>query len=475
MVIKDLLFAAVAATAADGLVYEPCELSGVSGGPSLSAECFTVSVPEDRNLEDGTQIGLSAARIKANNRDADGDPLIMIAGGPGQSALESFIPHVRALRPVRQNHDIILVDQRGTGGSNALRCPDYDMESDVSPAQAAEQARRCLDELGVDPRHYTTAEAVLDLEVVREALGIEQWHVYGVSYGSRVGLEYLRHAPERVATLTLDGVVPADEVLGPMIAPFAQQAVDRMLARCADDAACREAFPDLSASLDRLLNRLSESPQAVSLRHPRTHQTTEVRLDRDRVAQVIRFAAYQPELLSLIPLMIHRAAVEGDWAPLAGQWLTLGEAMGDSISVGMHYAVICSEDVPFIDEEDAIAGSNSFLEQDPMELLKAVCSDWPVTDGDRREAVHSDRPVLLLSGELDPVTPPSWGEQAAATLSNSRHITLKGKGHNVVHLGCVPFLLRDLMAGTAPDALDAECLDNMRPTPFFIDFHGPSA
>ncbi|MDQ2069748.1 alpha/beta hydrolase [Natronospira bacteriovora] len=476
MLIRELLFAVAAATGTDSLSFEPCELRGSGRGSGVSAECFTVSVAEDWSRPQGNQITLRAARIPATQGDSERPPLLMIAGGPGQSALSSFVPHLRALRPIRQQHDIILVDQRGTGDSNPLVCPDAGMDS-ISVDEAAEHARDCLDRIGVDPRHYGTASAVRDLEVVREALGLSEWHVYGVSYGSRVALEYLRGSEAQVSSLTLDGVVPAEEILGPMLAPFAQRAVDRMLARCRDDERCRSAFPDLEGSLDRVMRRLGERDRPVRIRHPRTHEPTEVRLDRDRFAQMLRFAAYQPEMLALMPLKIHRAAEEGDWQPLAAQWLTLGESLDQTIATGMHYAVICSEDIPFLDEKDRIAQGNGFLGIDPLDLLIRICADWPVAEvGDQRwEPVRSDVPALLLSGELDPVTPPEWGEQVASQLSNSRHLVLRGKGHNVVHLGCVPFLMRDLLAGGEPGELDATCLDDMRPMPFFLDFSGPAA
>lgn len=465
------------AGAATGIEFESCTLEARGRPVSVDADCFEITVPVDRTDPDGETLTLSAARVPGTAREASKPPLLMLAGGPGQSALESFAPHVRALEPVRRDHAIILVDQRGTGESHPLDCPqDFD-QMENTPAEAAAFTRRCLEALEADPRHFTTSAAVADLEAVREALGLEQWHVYGVSYGSRLALSYLRRHPDRVATMTLDGVVPADETLGPMIAPFAERAVRRMLDRCEESAACSEAFPSLEAGFDAMLAELDASPRQVSLRDPLTFEPRTVELDRARVAQVLRFAAYQPDLLSIMPLLIHRAANEDDWAPLAAQWLILGESMGDMLSLGLHYSVVCSEDVPFIDETGLGPANDSseFFGTDPVELLRAACAEWPrgpVPD-DFHEPVESDRPVLLLSGELDPVTPPEWADQAAATLANSRHLVLTGKGHNVVHLGCVPFLMRDFLAAGDPQSLETECLDDMRAMPFFLDFSGP--
>jgi len=274
-------------------------------------------------------------------------------------------------------------------------------------------------------------------------------------------------------------VVPADKIIGPMIGPFAERAAKRMFERCLEDELCGKAFPELEENFETLMRELDDAVRTVELRHPLSNEPTQVELSRARVAQVIRFASYQPQVLSIMPLMIHRAAVKDDWSPLAAQWLVLGESMQGTLSVGLHYSIICSEDIPFIQEESDIGAEDGghFLGSDPVEMLKAVCSEWPAAEipEDFNQPLESDRPVLLLSGELDPVTPPEWGEHAAKRLSNSRHLTLKGKGHNVVHQGCVPFLLRDFLSGKKLDELDAECLERMRPTPFFLDFAGPGA
>ncbi|WP_406672443.1 alpha/beta hydrolase [Natronospira sp.] len=467
------LFFAASAAPAD---YEACSLRSGQLPETISAQCFEVSVPLDWSQPDGETIQLAAAWIAPRAGEAEGEPLLMLAGGPGQAALEAFIPHVRALGAVRQNHPIVLVDQRGTGGSARLECPDAGLAEAESAEEIGQAMQRCREALDRDPRHFTTQASAKDLDAVREHLGIEEWHVYGVSYGSRLGLHYLRRFEERVASLILDGVVPADEVLGPMLAPFAERAVKRMLQRCESSEDCREAFPDLEEGLRSLLESVAEEEREVSIRHPRSHEWTEVALNRQRIGQLLRFAAYQPDVLAIMPLLIHRAAREDDWAPLAAQWVTLGESLEGSLSIPLHYAVVCSEDISFIDEDSPFSEEDGLLGLNPLALLQAACAEWPRADipADFHQAVASERPVLLLSGELDPVTPPEWGDQAAATLDNSRHVILKGKGHNVIHHGCLPFLVRDFLRNRDPAGLDSDCLSAMRPMPFFLDFSGPA-
>jgi pimeloyl-ACP methyl ester carboxylesterase len=457
-------------------VFEDCVLRGPSNLRRVHAECASLEVAENPAVPDGRRIALRIARVPALSTHDARAPLVMLAGGPGQAATEAFIPLIGTLGPLRQRHELILIDQRGTGGSAPLTCPDASADAPYpeTAREAEEWAVRCLAELAGDPRHYTTSVAVDDLERVREALGIERWHVYGVSYGSRVALAYLRRHPEAIDRVILDGVVPADEILGPMLGPFAQQALEQMLQRCASDPECDEAFPDLEDSFERLMRSLENSPREVALRHPSHGGKVRTWLDRTRVAQVVRMASYQPQMLALLPLIIDRAARGGDWEPMAAQWLLLESMMEGMMTIGMHNAVICSEDMSFLTagmlpEEPGYLGTN------PIDLLEAMCAVWPAGEvpEDFHQPVRSERPTLLLSGELDPVTPPAWGEQAARTLINSRHLVVPGKGHNVLGSACLPWLARDFLRGDDPAELDAECLEKARPTPFFLDFSGP--
>lgn len=470
--------------AASTVGFEPCRLRDPDNLVRVDAECGRLEVPVDHAVEEPEDetLELRVARLPATRGgsgrgESEKPPMVLLAGGPGQAATEAFVAHARAFRPLRAGRELILVDQRGTGGSAALECPEEMAGSGDDLEQALGWARECaahLEAQDIKAGHYLTRDAVADLEAVREALGHEEWVLYGVSYGTRVAQQYLRAHEVRVAAFVLDGVLPADEALGPMIGPFAQRALDLMFKRCREDEVCAEAFPELEADFESVLEALETQEREVEIRHPRSNERTTVELDRGAVAQHVRFSSYLPESLALIPLLIHRAAHDEDWGPLAAQVLLSEEGMEGVINYVLHFSVLCSEDAPFIGLEDG--DPEHYLGEESSEMIAAMCELWPRGEiaEDFHEPVESDRPGLLLSGELDPVTPPQWGEQAAQGLTGARHLEVAGKGHGVGHLGCMPRILNDFLEARDPEAPDIECLERMRPTPFFLDFYGPA-
>ena len=227
-----------------------CRLTA-SSLPAAFGDCTTLSVPLDPSHPAAGSIDLFVARVAAQSATPRADPLLVITGGPGQSAVDFYLEARGAFEQVRRERDLVLVDQRGTGRSAAgFSCVVPD-DLAVDSAGAAELERfveRCMGELQHDPRFYTTSVAIEDLERVRAALGIEQWDVYGVSYGTRVAQHYLRRFPERVRAVVLDGVVPPPLALGPDTAREAQRALDRIFARCAADCRLCRAIPGFACA-----------------------------------------------------------------------------------------------------------------------------------------------------------------------------------------------------------------------------------
>ncbi|UCE84753.1 MAG: alpha/beta fold hydrolase, partial [Deltaproteobacteria bacterium] len=424
----------------------------------------------------GRRLDLFVGVVPAVAGQPEPDPLVLLAGGPGQAATESFVTLPQAFTRIGRRRDIVLLDQRGTGRSHPLDC---EVPADLAraPGGAATLARRCLAAISVDadPRLYTTGVAVEDLEAVRRALGYEQLNLYGISYGSRVALAYLRRYPERVRSAILDGVVPADVALGPGMAQSAQDSLDATLARCEADAACAAAFPELRAHFAALAARLEADPIELALRDPASGEPTRVRMTRDRLAGAVRLLSYAPETTALLPLLIETAYRGDDLAPLAAQSLILERQLAESFSYGMQFSVACTEDVPFADRAPA-ALEATYLGSHPFDLLREVCAHWPVgvRAADFREPVVSDVPVLLLSGELDPITPPDHAERAARTLRRSRHLVAPGQGHGVAIRGCIPGLMSRFVEAGNADAIDADCIARMEPVPFFLRMSGPA-
>jgi pimeloyl-ACP methyl ester carboxylesterase len=436
-------------------------------------------VPEDRAQPKGRKISLKVAVVAALDRRAAADPLFILAGGPGQAATDFYATVAPAFQRVQRERDIVLVDQRGTGESNALNCPfpDDDESVELSPAQLRAHAAACLASLQADPRFYTTSVAVQDLDAVRAALGYERINLYGVSYGTRVAQHYLRRFPDHARALILDGVVPPDAVLAVDGSINAQRTLELIFARCRADAACHAAFTDPQTQFDSLRMRLAKSPTSVSLPDPDTGVITPLDLRLTHLQIATRLLSYAPERAALLPLILDQAAAHSNYVPLAAQAVIMSKRYADVIAYGMHNAVVCTEDVPFIQpaKVDRAALTRSYLGTAQLDGLVEVCRGWPrgVLDADFRSELKSDRPVLLLSGAADPVTPPAYAERAAYGLPNSKQVVLAGQGHGQLATGCVPRLMaRFLDAGDAK-GFDTSCTSGVAPQPFFTSFSGP--
>ena len=320
--------------------------------------------------------------MAALNLTPENDPVVPIAGGPGQGSVEFYSIYRGAFEPLRRNRDILLVDQRGTGESSRMDCPIDDdvilFEGDYTLDDTVDFIRSCLDELPHDPRYFTTSVAVTDLEAVRAALGYDALNLYGVSYGTRVAQHFARRYPDSTRTVTIDGVVPPQIALGPEIATESQQAVDRILARCAENPGCNERFPDIADTFARIVAELEEAPVDVDVPHPNTSRTETLSFGPGALAGAVRLLVYNPHTIALLPLFVSEAG-NGNWVPLASQYVMTALAMSDALALGMHNAVMCTEDVPFLDKTtidyDGIAAS--YMGSFQLEALEAICSEWP--------------------------------------------------------------------------------------------------
>lgn len=458
--------------------FHECQIGAEDAAQRQQALCTTFMVPEDRAHLDGKKIGLRVAWLKARASNPKPDALFFIAGGPGQASTEAFLEEAVAFDRIRSEHDVVLVDQRGTGGSNRLDCPEP--AGDVKPSDAAIAAasQACLKQLPGDPRFYTTTVAVQDLEAVRAAMGYKQVDLYGISYGTRVALQYLRAYPDSVRAVVLDGVVPADLTLGPDVSLDAQRALGLIFGRCEQDKACHQAFPGLADSFASLQKDLGEHPVSVDLRDPLTGAPRTEQLTWDKVAGTVRLMSYQSETAALLPLLIHQAAAQHDYLPLMSTALLFTDQLQESFAQGMGAAVVCTEDAPFIadDAQHAKQLQDTYLGASTMDTLVKSCKLWPrgIMDPAFKQPVVSAKPVLLLSGEDDPITPPANAERAARTLSNSLSLVVPGQGHGNLFRGCVPRITAEFVDMGSVKGLDTACIKDMKPFPFFVSFSGPS-
>ncbi len=462
-----------AGTAGATLQLKECGFSQLLGG-TASARCGRLRVPENRDDAASRSIELRVTVIPSLRLQPEPDPLVVISGGPGQSATAFYASTGAAFAAVRRDRDILVVDQRGTGDSHSLDCP-FDNDADIvteDPRQLRNLGQDCLAKLPGDPRFYTTSVAVRDLDEVRAALGYEKLNLYGVSYGTRVAQHYLRRYPQRVRSLILDGVVPVDLALGPDIAVRAQAALDAIFDRCVADEPCNEAFPRMREQFQALRAQLGREPVTARLPDPATAQMVDTRFGNMHLHAAVRLLTYSDETASLLPLLIHEAHSGGRLDPLIAQYLMIERTMGMQFAYGMHFAVVCSEDAPRWDA-GAIPAETlaaTYLGTSFMQGMQAVCDIWPrgIVDEGFNAELHSDVPTLILSGSNDPVTPAAYGEHALKSYPNGRHLVLEGQGHGQLATGCMPRLLANFIR--KPDAanLDTKCLDGVRPAPFML-------
>ncbi len=457
---------------------EPCRIADLDGLVSTEARCGTLSVPEDPDDPGGAHIRLAIAVVPAIATKAKPDPLFLVAGGPGQGSIHGFAPLLSAFAGIRRERDLVMVDQRGTGDSNRLDCdmPDDALEGgEIPPAELRKLAMACLPTLPGRAQFYTTSIAVRDLDAVRAALGYPRVNVFGGSYGTRVAQHYARRYPDRTRAVVLDGVVPPAIALVPNIAIESQRALDRVFARCASDPECDRRFPALDRQFAKLDARLSQGPVAVTLADPVTGESNEIDVTRAHLVTMARMLTYSPGSASILPLVVHEAATNDNYGPLAAQAEMIGDDLERMIAMGMHNSVVCAEDAPhFAGAVDRKALEATAIGALMLDGMQAICEDWPrgPVDTDFAEPLDSAVPALLLSGEFDPATPETWGAMAAKGFRNGLHVVVPGQGHGQARLPCVQKLLRRFIDAGSAAGLDTACVGTIKPAPFFLSFSG---
>lgn len=461
------------------LQLEECRIYAGPGSRGVKARCGVLQRHVNPDDPSSPLLDLSVAVVPALSLDPEPDPLVPIAGGPGGASTEFYVGWSRAFEKIRRNRDIVLMDQRGTGKSARLDCEfgDEVIEGQLSSEETIELTQRCLDALPYDPRYFTTSVAVRDLEALRIALGYDELNLYGSSYGTRVAQHYLRRYPQSTRSAILDGVAPPQIGLGPAIATEAQKALDNIFSRCAESAPCKRRFPGLAAAFAELQRQLTAEPRAVSLPDPLTGEMDTFTFGALEMAGALRLLSYNPATIALMPLLIDQA-LEGNYQPLAAQFVMVAESMSDQLALGMHNAVICTEDAPYFDGESISDDELELTYIGPVmvDALRDICSVWPagVIDEEFKEPVTTETPVLLLSGEADPVTPPHFAELALVDMDNARHITGKNQGHGLAIQGCMPDITAKFVETASVADLDDDCIFRMHAMPFFLNFSGPA-
>ena len=420
---------------------QPCRIDG----HRFEVMCGSVRRPLDPARPDGPAIDVRYVVVPALARRKFDDPVFLIPGGPGQSASSVLSQVLPLFQRLNNRRDIVFVDQRGTGRSEPLDCEDprhQAVADQTDPDRQFRQLMACRDRLGahrVEVLHgdgrREELQAVHAAKVrARAQLGADRINLVGASYGTRAALDYLRQFPRHVRRVVLDGVAPPDMVLPASQSLDSQAVLDALLEACAREPGCAADFPKLREDWAKLLSGL---PRPVEVTHPLTGRPERLVLTRDIVLSTVRGALYAPVLSSALPAALHDAAA-GRLEGLMGLGSSLFSGKAGAIAAGMHFSVVCAEDVPRL--AGHAEGRGKDFGDGQLQLYRRVCAEWP--RGEVPAAFYtvpaSPAPVLLLSGGLDPATPPRHAERVAAALgANARHVVVDNAGHGLLSLGCL--------------------------------------
>lgn len=445
----------------------PCEVPGPDEGAKVKALCAAHEVFEDRRAKRGRKIAIKIVIFPATGTTKRNDPLFYIPGGPGSSATEDAPYIAQEFAKIRQTRDLVFVDQRGTGGSNPLKCdlfnPD-DVRSLLGAYFPLDAVKKCREqfEARADLKLYTTAIAMDDLDEVRAGLGYDKINISGGSYGTRAALTYLKMHPRHVRAVVLHGIAPTDQSMPRDFPQHTERALTGVIAECLADAACRGAFPNVTAEMRAVLDRLTKGPVAAKI-ESKPGETIALELSRDLAAEAIRYMLYQSGSAARVPLILHTAAV-GNFDPLAEAAINYRQWIVATGANGMYLSVTCAEDLPWIKpgvgERNA---ENTFLGSYRLVQQRAACALWPRGEIPRNysEPTRSDVPALILTGQWDPVTPPAYGDKTAKYLPNSLHVVVPHGGHGfngLDGLKCINDLTDSFIERGSVKGLDTSCV-----------------
>ncbi|WP_444920940.1 alpha/beta hydrolase [Microbulbifer sp. CnH-101-G] len=397
---------------------------------------------------------------------AEREPLYLLAGGPGQAASD-LVPLLNKFRKINQNHAIVMVDRRGTGLSRPFNC-GIDRHTPMDLTLISRELEQCYLQQANFANSLSSRQAVEDLEAVRKHLNHNRISLWGGSWGTRTALLYQQWYPNSLKALVLDAVAPIDTKVF-LSAAAAESALQILMRDCQFDPTCSE-FGNWRKVLDDLLSQWSES-MAIDFRDPLTGETMKYPMSRWVLQNTIRTALYSPEAAAQLPFAIQQAGL-GNYNPLAGiAGLFPDSAVG--MSLGLTLSIACAEELSRItDEEISVDTSNTFVGNAFLEIFERGCEVWPVADRHYAKPQLRDHPVLLISGEADPITPPKYAEKQLGYLTNKQHLIIASGGHINSMRGCVPRLIKEFL-DSPEEELQTTCVNKIHRPPFMSGIYGP--
>ena len=448
----------------------------------ITAVCGTVAVPQDRSDAESGTFDLAVAVYGSLSDDPPPEPLIYLAGGPGEEVLEALeFTFDDLFRPFLDDRDVIIFDQRGVGASEpAADCAeltrldidllDDSLGIDDTGLLFIDAAKACFDRLegeGVRLDRLTTAESAADVHAIARALGYQTWDLLGISYGTRLAQTVLRDRPEGVRAVILDSVVPLEVDLIAQTPASFDRGLQTLIDACAVDADCTSDYGDLEATLEAAIARLNAASEFGTVTNQLTHESYDAIATGNVLADQVFQGLYSSQVIPLLPEMIALAGT-GE-VGLLNLLRSVGVTNAGFLSTGMYLALQCQEEVPFTSESKLRDASEDltrirrWLEGSrPIgnELI-ATCNRWDLdkADGIENEPVVSDIPTLVLAGAFDPITPPAGGEAVADRLTNASFVLFPDAGHAALNSGDCAMEIAMAFLREPSAAVDQTCVD----------------
>lgn len=454
---------------------EDCHVDGFKE----KVQCGTLTVPENYQQPQNSKIDLNVTILPAIDNSGDKLPLMFLAGGPGQAATELASLLRYRFYEIRKTRDIILVDQRGTGASSQLKCDveslqNLDVYGTLSLDFELSEIHDCVSQFTQDSRQFNSENAIRDVDAVRAALGYDKINIYGGSYGTRAALIYMQMFPDSLNSVVLDSVAPMDVRIG-LFGKTAEDSFQTLIDNCDAEETCKSAFPNLDADFQKVYAQLNEASIEMTIPHPRLATPTTLIIDKQKFVSTIQTQLYSTNSRSILPLIINQAA-NGNFMPFVGVLAQSDELQPrGSVYINVLLNIACSEDFPMISEnqwtEDA---DNTFAREISHTVLRMVCPVWPKYTPSEflYEPVTANIPTLILSGKLDPVTPPQFGDIADKMLPNSRHLVADKVGHIVASNECGVDIVAQFINDLDLAAIDDSCLEELPAESFMTSLNG---
>ena len=457
---------ATTSSAAPGVTLMPCHVGGVKE----QLRCGVYNVFENRRTRTGRKLPLKIVVIPARQAHPERGPVFYMAGGPGESATE--LADLVMTWGDADEHDVVLVDERGTGDGHRLDCKsagsDDNLEAYLNGPFDPSAARACGDNLQkkYDLSQYTTPNFADDIDEVRAAMGYDKININAGSFGTYAAQIYMRRHSEHARTAYLSSLVTLADRVPLYHARSAQEGLDQLFKDCEEDPACHEAYPHLREDFAALLKKTREQPVTTFVRHPLTGARTEIHFSERAFADAIRVMMYHNA--QQVPFLIEQAAA-GDFTPFAEAGLRANRDIYSGGRMGLHYCITCNEFVSRIrPEEIEPATRGSFLGSWRVRAQMAACQEWPKTDlpADYFEPFHIETPTVVVSGAADPASrPPNEREIVRSYLPNAIELVVPGATHTPEN-GCTRSIRHELFRNGTIQGLDVGCITKVQPPPF---------